>query len=203
MDKPKRGGLHADDILVAVAWLFAIALVFAAAFGSQLLIEPIRQFWQGMEASQQQPAPEPDSNEAPVELGILYPVNGPVPNEAEVRAAEALEDNPVQTPSAPRSPNDKLTLEVRVDPSWVETPRPYFPQTAARDNVESGRVQLECFVRADGLIAACMVLSETPPGHGFGRAALASTRDARLQPRSVDGVATPGRIRFSISFRLQ
>lgn len=201
MDKPKRGGLHADDILVAVAWLFAIALVFAAAFGSQLLIEPIRQFWQGMEASQPQLAPEPDSNEASVELGILYPVNGPVPNEAEMRAAEVSDTHSQAVPATERSADGKLA--VVVNPAWVETPRPYFPQTAARDNVESGRVQLECFVRADGLIAACMVLSETPPGHGFGRAALASTRDARLQPRSVDGVATPGRIRFSISFRLQ
>lgn len=201
MDKPKRGGLHADDILVAVAWLSAIALVFAAAWGSQLLIEPIRQVWQEMEASQPQPAPDPDSNEASVELGILYPVNGPVPNEAEMRAAEVSNTKAEAAPATERPADGKLA--VVVNPAWVETPRPYFPQTAARDNVESGRVQLECFVRADGLIAACMVLSETPPGHGFGRAALASTRDARLQPRSVDGVATPGRIRFSISFRLQ
>lgn len=202
MDKPKRVGLHADDILVVIAWTFAIGLVLAAAVGSQLLIEPIRQVWQGMEASQQ-PAPDPDSNEASVELGILYPVNGPVPNEAEMRAAEVRGPKSAETPSAPRSPTDKLTLEVRVAPSWVEMPRPEYPATAARQNIENGRVQMECFVRPDGVIAACIVLDETPPGVGFGRAALAAARDARLNPGSVAGVSKPGRIRFSTSFRLE
>lgn len=202
MDKPKRGGLHADDILVAVAWLFAIALVFAAAWGSRLLVEPMRQFWQGMEASQQ-PPPEPDSNEASVELGILYPVNGPVPNETEMRAAALLWLTPAETPMASRSPTDTLTLEVRVKPSWAEMPQPDYPSTAASRNIASGRVQMECFVRPDGVIAACIVLNETPAGVGFGRASLAAARDARLNPGSVDGVSKPGRIRFSTSFRLE
>ncbi|WP_421730701.1 TonB family protein [Brevundimonas sp.] len=196
MDKPKRGGLHADDVIVVVAWVFAIGLVFAAAWGSRLLIEPMREVFQAFGASQQAPL-EPDSNEASVELGILYPVNGPVPNETEMRAAGMSDDEAEQKPMA-QPPG-----VVVVPPSWLQAPRPYYPSTAAYRNVEGGRVQMECFVRPDGIIAACIVLNETPPGLGFGRAAIAAARDARLQARTVDGVASPGRIRFTTSFRLQ
>ena len=205
-DGRRTGGVQADDIVVIGAWTLAIGLVLAAALGSILLIAPLRQVLEAvqMQTAQRSPPAEPaGGSEASVELGVLYPVNGPVPNETELRAAGMSgAEEAAETSSAERAPTELLTLAIVVNPSWLEQPRPDFPSAAAYLNMTSGRVQLECFVRPDGVIAACMVLDETPPGYDFGRAAIASTRDARLAPRSVDGVATPGRIRFTISFRL-
>jgi TonB family protein len=88
------------------------------------------------------------------------------------------------------------------NPSWQVPPRPGFPELALRRRIEAGRVELQCPVKADGTIRSCWILSETPAGVGFGQAALTSTVRARLQPRTVDGVATGGMIRFSVNFRL-
>ena len=57
-------------------------------------------------------------------------------------------------------------------------------------------------MNANGSVTACTIISETPAGAGFGAAALSAARRARLSPRSVDGVATGGKVRFGTSFRL-
>ncbi|HST91442.1 MAG TPA: hypothetical protein VLJ13_04515, partial [Brevundimonas sp.] len=46
--------------------------------------------------------------------------------------------------------------------------------------VREAAVTLECVVRSSGRLSDCVVLSETPPGQGFGAAALAGARTARL-----------------------
>ena len=61
-------------------------------------------------------------------------------------------------------------------------------------------VRLRCETYASGRIGDCAVLSETPAGVGFAEAALASMRDARVLPRSSDGVPTDSRIRFTSRF---
>jgi TonB family protein len=88
------------------------------------------------------------------------------------------------------------------NPVWVAAPQPIFPELAMRKGVEAGSVQLQCPVRADGTIPSCWILNETPAGAGFGQAALAGTVRARIKPRTVDGVATEGMIRFTVKFRL-
>jgi TonB family protein len=52
--------------------------------------------------------------------------------------------------------------------------------------LSSVAVTLECTARADGRVEDCQVLDETHPGMGFGAAAIALMRDARVDPGPRD-----------------
>lgn len=56
-----------------------------------------------------------------------------------------------------------------------------------------GRVMLDCEVAPTGKITSCDVLSEDPPGYGFGEAtANAFINHAHVDPASVPGGIQPG-----------
>ena len=57
-----------------------------------------------------------------------------------------------------------------------------------------GRVTLECVIRPDGGLRDCRVISESPRGAGFGRAALDAASRTR---RSVLGAGGGGRVRWT------
>ena len=96
---------------------------------------------------------------------------------------------------------DKAEPLAQTPASWLEMPRPEFPHAAQRAGVEAGRVVLTCHVLADGRISECSV-EEDPAGVGFGPAALAAMKAARLKPSRAGGVAVDGEIRFTTRFRL-
>jgi TonB family protein len=50
-----------------------------------------------------------------------------------------------------------------------------------------GTVELECTIQRRGRIGDCDILSETPVGRGFGRAALNTARRARLPRETYEG----------------
>jgi len=87
------------------------------------------------------------------------------------------------------------------DPHWERQPRPQYP-TSLRELVAAD-VELRCDVTETGALVACSIVKETPTGLGFGEAALKAAGEARLSPRLVDGVATPGQVRFAIRFRTE
>ncbi|RZJ26216.1 MAG: TonB family protein, partial [Brevundimonas sp.] len=85
-------------------------------------------------------------------------------------------------------------------PSWARQPSVEFPERALARGIESGRVQLNCLVNANGSMSDCNVVSEDPAGAGFGSAAIAGARRARLSPRTVDGAAQNARVNFTVRF---
>lgn len=101
------------------------------------------------------------------------------------------------------SADSGLAQAVITAPSWLRQPGGEFPERAQRRGVEYGEVELQCPVDAEGRITSCWILSESPPGAGFGQAALAGAVEARLSPRRVNGVAVPGMVRFRTRFALQ
>lgn len=109
-------------------------------------------------------------------------------------------DDPRPEPAAPVAGRDGVVI---TNPSWINPPRPEFPSEAVRAGVEDGFVQLDCLAAADGRIRSCDIVKETPAGAGFARAAIEAARAARLQPRTVNGEATEGRVRFSTRFNLK
>jgi TonB family protein len=90
---------------------------------------------------------------------------------------------------------------VITNPVWAVPPRPTYPDRAVEGRLE-GSAELSCTVNGNGSVSACSIVSETPAGAGFGRAALAGVRTARLSPRSVDGVVSGGSVRFTQRFEL-
>lgn len=70
-----------------------------------------------------------------------------------------------------------------------------YPERALRMNV-AGSANLHCAVADDGRLADCSVISETPPDHGFGDAAIRVSRLYRMDPAKSATIDIP------ISFKL-
>jgi TonB family protein len=91
-----------------------------------------------------------------------------------------------------------------VRPGWAVKPSadsllPYYPETARRQNI-AGAAKISCQVSTTGPLHDCKVLSETPPGMGFGAAALAASVSFRMSPEMRGGQAVEGQVIIPISF---
>ena len=83
------------------------------------------------------------------------------------------------------------------DAVWTKAPdrsdwAKAYPADAAKAGI-SGSAQLRCSATADGLLANCAVVSETPSGQGFGAAALSLTGGMELRTTSESGQLIAGK----------
>jgi TonB family protein len=93
---------------------------------------------------------------------------------------------------------------VRTPPDWVRRPTSemimsVYPTEAFRKGV-SGDATIGCRVGLQGTLFDCEVLSEKPPGDGFGSAAIAIAPQLRMTPERLDGVAVEGAVAVHIVF---
>ena len=83
---------------------------------------------------------------------------------------------------------------IMTNPDWLRQPTQQeavdFIPAAARG--EGGKTVIECVVSNRGLLDDCSVVKETPPGHGFGGAALAMSQLFEMRPMTVDGLPVGG-----------
>jgi protein TonB len=70
--------------------------------------------------------------------------------------------------------------------------RTLHPREAFRRRM-GGRATLACRVRLDTTLSDCRLVDETPPGMGFGEAALAAARYFRFRPPTQNGAPIDGR----------
>ena len=113
-----------------------------------------------------------------------------------------------QTSIAAASPQPAAATPPRPTPGAVvftqrPTPRriaDLYPDAASRQNL-GGRVQLNCVVQPN-LSLACSVASESTPGVGFGRAALAAANAYRARATLSDGASSVGATtRIAVAFQ--
>lgn len=93
---------------------------------------------------------------------------------------------------------------VRTPPDWVRRPTgemimSVYPTEAFQKGV-SGDATIGCRVSLQGALYGCELLSEKPPGNGFGSAAIAIAPQLRMTPERLDGVAVEGRVAVHIVF---
>jgi protein TonB len=180
-----------------------LSLIAATALLGTLLLAGVSMRYR-LEAGQQSPSvlivselrapPSVTSPRPEARAPSPEPPPEPVPNPASAPAQPA----PAALPASGGAP--PLILE----PRWIERPRHperFYPRDAFVRGID-GRVELACFVEIDGRLT-CEVATETPPGHGFGDAALALARAHVMQPAVENGVPVRARYRMVVPFSSQ
>jgi protein TonB len=77
-----------------------------------------------------------------------------------------------------------------------------IPRAASPEPTE-GRVVVECLVAPQGALADCLVVEETPAGHGLAERALTQAAKLKMDVPMVDGVPAAGaRVRVPFNFKL-
>jgi TonB family protein len=89
-------------------------------------------------------------------------------------------------------------------PDWMVRPTAddisrVYPSAALAKHVE-GAATLTCTVDEDGYVFDCVVDTETPPGMGFGNAALEITAYMRMKPATDYGVPVRSAVTVPIGF---
>ena len=120
-------------------------------------------------------------------------------------AAERERQRLAHIPKNPFADQPPTTsTEPVTDVQWARQPRATaddFPARALEREV-SGSAVLGCTSQADGSVVNCRVVSETPAGMGFGRAAIRVVQRAQLSPVSVDSMTRDQEFRVTIAFSL-
>lgn len=158
--------------------------------------------------------------DAPPDVGpveMVRPTPPPKPPETPREIIRPPVDNPIvilDTPPLPSNDAEPTPTELPVaftpaqppvvtDPSWTRRPRNlerFYPVRARQLGIE-GEVTLDCVVSAEGALG-CVVARETPPGWGFGDAALRISREHRMVPATREGQPVEARYRMRLPFQL-
>jgi len=98
------------------------------------------------------------------------------------------------------------TVTVIEHPKWV-TPHSgndladLYPERAQRMS-QSGAAAVKCRVTIEGDLADCVIVSESPPGFGFGLATLRAASRWRMEPATRNGVPVEAVVTVPIRWKL-
>jgi hypothetical protein len=95
-----------------------------------------------------------------------------------------------------------LSVTTDSDPDWLRKPNldqmaAVFPSKAGG---RAGSALVVCTVKTDGLLRACRIAQETPPGLGFGPAALMLAPSFLMKPAIRDGQPVESEVTIPVNF---
>jgi protein TonB len=121
-----------------------------------------------------------------------------VPPPTDTKATESARPLTTETPSTQTAAAETPPAPPKVitDPTWISRPSAeemarFYPP-AALDGDVGGLAVLNCTVNAGGRPMACVVVSETPKGQGFGAAAVKLSSFFKMKPRTENGQDVDG-----------
>jgi TonB family protein len=126
-----------------------------------------------------------------------------IPVEAEISIPISFKTSaPIQSAASTGGPIDGGAAYT--DPQWLKKPTleeiwQVWPRKAASLGI-SGHAMIKCAVNLQGLLQACSVASETPPGRGFGRAALGLAPTFLMTPATRNGQPVESEITIPVGF---
>lgn len=101
--------------------------------------------------------------------------------------------------SIARKPKPGLEIDQPVfEAEWTRLPTPeavalaYPPKAKAERYATKALVQMNCVANEQGGLEGCAISHETPPGLGFGAAALSLSKEFRLKTETRDGASLVG-----------
>ena len=95
-------------------------------------------------------------------------------------------------------------MHIITKPDWISIPNvARFVPKIAYEQHQSGRAILRCKITAAGTLERCVATVETPPGMGFGEAALLAAPSFKMKPLTKDGEPVDGKyINIPVVFQL-
>ncbi len=105
---------------------------------------------------------------------------------------------------AAEAPKPIVYPEGWVPPDWLRKPTPdqlmaVVPEAAIKSG-RGGKATISCTITVQGALSACEVVSEDPPGLGFGNAAVVLSSQLQFKPATLKGVPTVAQARIPIIF---
>ena len=209
-DAPKAKGLFGVPPGVLLVSIIVVSILFAIlAFyfiNAQFKLREVNYSDDAVDVEIIEPIPPPPKLQVrpPVAVPNAPPPPVTLPIEptkkedrVEYRGPPVIVPGPPPPPAPPAPPRPSVITQ----PAWSRQPAGEFPERALSRGIYSGTVVLSCTANPNGSLSGCSINSEDPSGAGFGQAALAGARRARLSPRTVDGAATGARVTFTTRFR--
>jgi protein TonB len=102
----------------------------------------------------------------------------------------------VQVTPAAGTPDIPTEAQLSNSPHWIRLPTPaelaYAYPAAARRRGLAGSAVISCTLDDNGLLRDCSVASESPPGQGFGAAALSLAPRFRMSALTPNGDSVAG-----------
>lgn len=132
-------------------------------------------------------APPRPAPEAPLVIGVA-PVTGPTPGQG-LGGEGAGAGTGVGSGSGPGAGEGPPRL---IQGPTKDQLRRLHPREAFRQRL-NGSARLSCRIRIDTRLEDCRLVDETPPGRGFGQAALAASGYFRFRPPTREGRPVDGR----------
>lgn len=138
---------------------------------------------------------------APPAAGTTPPANAAAPAAAPAtRPTEVARATPPPSAAPAPAPEPAAASGETRDARMTQAPQPEYPATAAR-NRQSGWVEVEFTVAADGSVQNARAVSSSPP-RVFDREAVRAIEQARFEPRLDRGQPIATKLRRRIEFKL-